>query len=558
MKTESQGKLAVVYARYSSHSQGEQSIEGQLAAAKKYAEVKGYTIVHEYIDRAISGRTDNRDAFQQMLSDCAKKQFSVIIVWKVDRFGRNREEITFNKYRAKKHDVRVEYVAENLPDSPEGVILESVLEGMAEYYSLQLAQNIRRGISESAKKRHVIGLPPLGYRKAKDYTYEIDPETAPIVQLIFEKYASGSTMAEIIKYLNEQGYRTTKGKPFTKNSLPRILSSEKYIGVYTYKDQVRDESAIPPLIDKETFATVQEMLKINRRMPSHRWNYTDFLLTGKLFCGHCGSLMFGESGTGKMGVKYNYYTCQQHRKNPAACRKKSVRYDLIEPLVLDEIQSILRDDALLEFIAENTWQYYLSQDTEQEQIRVMQKQLSDVDTGISNLVRSIEAGLFNSAIKARMDELEAQKVAITKALADKELERGFKLTKDHILYFLGRMKDMDIRDRECQRRLVETFVNAIFVYDDHLAMTFNYGGDSRTITLSEITDAEAGAGFVCRAQCSISKRAEKWLKYVISRLFLYPVFSRGNQGGNQNTKVICFSFLYCVLSTLQQFLRITI
>ena len=127
--------LAVVYARYSSHGQTEQSIEGQLAAAKTYAAAKGYTIVHEYIDRAMTGRNDNRDEFQHMLSDTAKKQFQVIIVWKVDRFGRNREEITFNKYRCKNTGDRVEYVAENDPESAEGVILESVLEGMAEYYS---------------------------------------------------------------------------------------------------------------------------------------------------------------------------------------------------------------------------------------------------------------------------------------------------------------------------------------------------------------------------------------------------------------------------------------
>ena len=143
---------AVVYARYSSHRQGEQSIEGQLAAAKAYADARGYTIVHEYIDRAMTGRNDNRDEFQQMLSDCGKKQFTVIIVWKVDRFGRNREEITFNKYRAKKHGVRVEYVAENMGEGPESVILESVLEGMAEYYSLQLSQNVKRGYRENAKK----------------------------------------------------------------------------------------------------------------------------------------------------------------------------------------------------------------------------------------------------------------------------------------------------------------------------------------------------------------------------------------------------------------------
>ncbi len=489
--------FAAVYARYSSHNQTEQSIEGQLAAAQKYAESKGYTIVHEYIDRAMTGRNDNRDEFQQMLSDCAKKQFQVIIVWKVDRFGRNRQEITFNKYRAKKHGVRVEYVAENLPDSPEGVILESVLEGMAEYYSLQLSQNVKRGLLESAKKHHVIGGHlPLGYRIAKDKTYEIDPDAAPIVRLIFDKYAAGETMADITRYLNQQGYRNYSGNQFTKNSLPTILKNEKYIGVYTFKDLVRDEDAIPAIIDKELFYKVQDMLKVNRRKPSHRWSYSDYLLTDKLFCGKCGASMYGMSGNGKMGVKYNYYVCKNHHSTPHTCDKKSVRQDWIEDLVLGEIQKILLDDELIEFIAEQAWQLYLKEDTEQEEIQTLQKQLSDIDKGISNLVKSIEAGIFNDAIKTRMDELEGQKTAIKKALADKELARGFKLTKEHILYFLEQFRNLDFKDRDCQRRLVETFVNAIFLYDDHLKITFNYSGDQNTITLQDIEKANTH-GFVC-------------------------------------------------------------
>lgn len=171
---------AVVYARYSSHNQIEQSIEGQLAAAQKYAAIKGYQIVHEYCDRAKTGTNDNREEFQKMLKACASKKFTVIIVWKVDRFGRNREEITFNKYRAKKYGVRVEYIAENISEGPEGVILESVLEGMAEYYSLQLSQNVKRGLLETAKKHKAIGgRPPLGYDTDNGY-YVINPEEAPI------------------------------------------------------------------------------------------------------------------------------------------------------------------------------------------------------------------------------------------------------------------------------------------------------------------------------------------------------------------------------------------
>lgn len=178
MAGEQQDKMeyAVIYARYSSHSQGEQSIEGQIEKARSYAAAKGYTIIHEYVDRAQSGRTDNRTEFQRMLKDTAKKQFQVIILWKVDRFGRNREEITINKIKCKKNGVRVEYVAEKIPDTPEGVILESVLEGFAEYYSLQLSQNIRRGQNVSAEKCQSLGgNRPLGYLTDENKRFVIDP-----------------------------------------------------------------------------------------------------------------------------------------------------------------------------------------------------------------------------------------------------------------------------------------------------------------------------------------------------------------------------------------------
>lgn len=481
--------LAVIYARYSSHSQGEQSIEGQITAARKYAELKGYTIVHEYVDRAMTGRNDNRDDFQRMLSDTSKKQFSIIIVWKVDRFGRNREEITFNKYRCRKNGVRVEYVAENMPEGPESVILESVLEGMAEYYSLQLSQNIRRGIVEGAKKHHVVGgKVPLGYRVGPDTQYEIDPDTAPIVKMIFERYAAGETMSEITNYLNEKGFRTIRGKQFTKNSLPRILSNPRYYGVYVFKDVIWEENVIPAIIDKELFFKVQDKLNENKRMPSHKWNYADYILTDKLFCGYCGTPMLGESGFGKGGKKFCYYVCGARRRNKS-CNKKHVRQDWIEPLVLENIQLLLNNNELMEFIAENTWQYYLKQDNDQIELSTLQRQLTDVENGINNLVKSIEAGLFNDAIKSRIEALEGQKTALQKAIAEKNLSRGLKLTKDHIVFFLEQFKNLDVQDRNCQRRLVETFINAIFLYDDQMKIAFNYSGDNNTITLNDIENA---------------------------------------------------------------------
>lgn len=502
-KAKGQPILAVIYARYSSHSQTEQSIEGQIAAGRRYAEDHGYTVVREYCDRAQTGRNDNRDAFQQMLSDTDRKQFDVIITWKVDRIGRNREDIAFNKHRCKRNGVRIEYVAENLPDSAESVILESVLEGMAEYYSLQLSTNILRGKLESARKLQCVGgTRPLGYGVDKDKRYILDPQTAPIVRQIFERYAKGETETDIITWLNEQGIRTTKKKPFSKSSLATLLHNEKYIGIYTYKDLVRVEDGMPAIIDKDLFERVQELMKVNRRAPSHTWTHQDYILTDKLFCGKCGEPMVGESGYSKTGAKYSYYSCTGHRKKKN-CDKRPVRQDWIEKRVLDAVRNLLADDELLDFIADKTYEYYAAVNGNEDQKAVLEKELANVNTMIDRLIGAIEAGVFNDRMKDRMDDLNAQKAQITASLSELELSSGFKLTRDHIAFFLRRFRDADLTDRAAQKRLIQTFVNAVFVYDDKIKLVFNYTSDNNTVTLDTVESvSEDGSGFVCNTECS--------------------------------------------------------
>lgn len=499
----SRNKVAVVYARYSSHRQGEPSIEGQLAEAYKYAETHGLTIVKEYIDRAMTGRNDNREQFQEMLRDTAKKQFDTIILWKIDRFGRNREEIAFNKYRCKKNGVKIVRVAEAIPDSPEGVILDSVLEGMAEYYSLQLSQNILRGQRASAEKcQSTGGNRPLGY-KTDPVTKQfiIDPETAPTVRLVFELYAQGQTVTEIVKELNQRGLRTLRGGKFTNNSLYTILRNEKYIGVYKYKDLVRVEGGIPAIVDTETFYKVQEMLKVNKRAPSHSWTHVEYILTDKLFCGHCGSKMIGETGTGK-GKKYNYYTCYKKKKE-RACDKRAVRQDWIESLVLNNVVAILKNEELLHTIADGVFKYYQEQNSQNDFTDALKHDLEEVEKATANIIKAIEAGIFNEATKKRMDELDAQREEIKAELASIEHTKSLQLTREHILFFLHKMRDKDLNDREVQKQLIETFVNSIFLYDDKIIITFNYSGDNRTVTLSDLDSLSAdGEVFGHRALCS--------------------------------------------------------
>ena len=499
--------LAVVYARYSSAGQKEQSIDGQLAAAYKYAEAKGYQIVHEYIDRAMTGRNDDRDDFQRMLSDTGKHQFSVIIVWKVDRFGRNREEITFNKYRCKKNGVRVEYVAENMPEGPESVILEAVLEGMAEYYSLQLSQNVRRGLLENAKHHKAVsGTPPLGYKLTEDKHFEVDPDTAPLVRVIYEKYAAGETLFEIIRYLNNAGYKTPRGKPFARTSLDKLLKNEKYIGIYKFKDIIYDEDAVPALIDRDLFYKVQDMLEKNKRAPVKNWNYSDYLLTGKLFCGHCGDPMVGKAGHGKSGRKYDYYICKKNDKKP-------VRKEWIEETVLQEVHRILDDDEIFQMIVDNTWEYYLEQDTKEHEREAMLKQIADIEKGIANLSKAVEQGMPFDVVSGRLDELSGQKIALQKAIVELEIQKGFKLTKDHIQFFLEQFRSMDASDRNCEKRLISVFVNAIYVYDDKLKIAFNYSEEGQRNTVS-LHDVECSHVVHSPTVCRMHTNTLSWVKCV--------------------------------------------
>lgn len=484
---------AVVYARYSSRNQTEQSIEGQLAAAYKYAEQHDYKIIKEYCDRAKTGTNDNRQAFQQMLTDSSKKQFSVIIVWKIDRFGRNREEIIFNRVRAKKNGVRIEYVAENVPEGPEGVIMEAVMEGMAEYYSLQLSQNVRRGLEEVAKKHHVIGgRTPFGYKKNENKEYEIVPEEAEIVKHIFEKYSAGQSMNEVAAWLNDNGYTTRDGNKFKGSGLTSILSNERYIGVYKWADFIREENIIPPIIDRMLFDHVQERLKENKHSGNSRFNKTGYSLSGKLYCGLCGKQMYGCSGYGRHGGKYSYYNCYGRKKK--LCEKRAVKKLDVETSILNEILNLLNDDELIDYIALLTWKYYKKHDGDTTQIDNLRKELAGIRRKIDNIVKSIEDGAPYSTVEARLKALESDEEAVVSQITSIELKPRISLTEDHIRYFLYKLRDRDYSDPNCQKRLIDTFVNRILLYEDKAVIALNYSGEYNSVTVEGIQKANDSQG----------------------------------------------------------------
>jgi len=301
---------AVVYARYSSENQTESSIEGQLRECKIFAENKNITIVGTYIDRALSAKTDDRPDFQRMIRDSTKGIFDIIIVWKLDRFARNRYDSAHYKSILRKNGVKVISATEAISEGAEGILLESMLEGLAEYYSVELGVKVSRGLTENAiKARHNGGIIPYGLTVNEEQHYQPDPLTAPVVYEIFERYADGESVAEIIRSLNERGIKTKTGsEQFSYNTVNNMLRSRKYLGEYSYGDTVIP-NAFPAIVTQEIFDRTQARIDKNKRAPAKAKAKVDYLLTTKLYCGKCETFWVGESGTSKTLKTYNYYKC---------------------------------------------------------------------------------------------------------------------------------------------------------------------------------------------------------------------------------------------------------
>ena len=470
-------KTGVIYARYSAGpNQTDQSIEGQIRDCQAYADANDIKVVKVYADRHISGTTDNRAEFQKMLKDSEKHIFDYIIVWKIDRFGRNREDIAVNKVKIKKNGVKLLYAKEHIPDGPEGIILEGILESFAEYYSAELSQKVKRGMRESALKGYAVGnVKVLGYCVGQDKKFHIDPITAPVVQLIFSLYADNNySMKDIIKILNEKGHVTATKKPFSRNSLRSILRNEKYIGIYKYDDIILDD-AIEPIISRETFYKVQERLKLNSRCRTRNRAKETFILTTKLKCGACGSNMVGVSGTSHTGEKHSYYSCLG-RKNHRTCKMRNNRKEYLEDIVINTtIQEILKDD-VIEVLTDAILEIQ-NIETINFELESLKNQRKTIEKKINNLVAAIEEGILTTSTRERLRELEVQKERLDAAIAIEEIEKP-ELTREHILFWFEQFKKKEIHDREYQESLINNFISKIVIYEEYIEIYYNYSEES--------------------------------------------------------------------------------
>ncbi len=476
---------AVIYARYSSEKQTEQSIEGQIAVCYEYAQRQGYAVVGEYIDRARSAKTDDRPEFQHMIADSSKKLFDVVLVYQLDRFSRNRYDSATYKARLKKNGVRVVSARENIAEDASGIIMEAVLEGMAEYYSAELAQKVRRGMSINAEKcLSNGGTIPFGFKTDENKRFIIDEEKAPYLQQIFEMYANGYTVKEIADYLNAKQIKTATGSRFNKSSLHRMLTNKRYCGVYTY-GSVEIPDGIPRLISDELFYKVAEIMEKNKKAPAKARAKEEYILTTKLFCGHCREMMVGVSGKSSTGKKHAYYSCNNARKKQ--CNKKNVQKDWIENKVYTLALAQLTD----ENIAKIAKAVVAACEKEKAggDYKRLEKMRKDNEKQTANLIEALKYGKATETILAELAKLEEAHGEIERQLI-MEKSRSLDLTEEEIVFFLTKLRQGSINSMEHRRILITVMVNAIYLYDDRLTVIFNSSDKPVEVTESLLDDIE--------------------------------------------------------------------
>ncbi len=493
--TQNDNRNAICYYRYSSDAQRDCSIEQQQQEAQKFCKARGLHIIGEYADRAISGTRIDRPALQQMLNDAKRLRPAYLVLWKTDRLSRDRLDSAIAKSKLREYGVKIEYVAESLPeDEAERALIEGIEEALAEHFIIQHSKNVTRGLSYNAEKALYNGHKILGYIGKPNQRYEVDPETAHVIQRIFENYAMGKPMKVIAQELNVAGYTTVRGKEFTEKSLWHTLRNRSYIGEYKWGDIVV-EDGFPQLVSVEMFEKVQEMMQKNkhggrggaRKLKTNSLEGVDFWLTGKLFCGECGAPLNGTSGTsGSNGQTYYYYSCNNHKKH--LCDMKNLRKDDIERVVAFVLEECINDKVLRISIAQRVYEYYMREFASDDSYeKTILANIKDVDMKLNNILKAIEMGVINDTTQARMQELEERKRLLNDELAVEKNRQKYALKPEHVVRYLecfvGSLNEPSLRDK-----VLAYLIEKIYIYNDKIVINFYYSEDNREINLQEFKE----------------------------------------------------------------------
>ena len=493
-------KKAVVYARYSSDKQTEQSIEGQVKVCTEYAQKQNLAIIGEYIDRAMTGTNDNRPEFQRMLADSKNGTFDTILVYKLDRFSRDKYESVMHKRTLKNNGVKVQSATEMISDTPEGILLESVIEGYNQFYSAELSQKVKRGNRMNIEKGlWKGGRITFGY-KVIDKKIYLDDEKAELVRKMFYDYANGKTKKEIHAELNAKGVKTYFGTKWSNNCLQNNFKNKKYIGIFEY-DGKEYNNIFPRIVDDEIFERVQQRLTMNKRLAAKGKAIIEYELTGDTFCLHCGSSVYGISGTARNGEKKCYYACKTRYKEKN-CNKSNENKTELETNVVADTKEFISKPENLERASQILADFHAKNITTQK--------IKDLETRIAKIDREIEKlidlaltmdGTMLAKIKQRSQDIDIQRKDLEIELNKLRFLNTKPKTKDDYKKRLQKFANGDINDLAYRKRVIHGLINSVWVGDGGVLVFYNTDNE-KPLTLDEVKQSLAENGIDYNALCN--------------------------------------------------------
>ena len=498
---------AALYARVSSERQDvDLSVFAQLRALRDYAKANGYSVAREYVDEAESGRVADRPEFRKMIEEGSQPNspFREILVWKFSRFTRKREHAVAFKSMLRRKGVRVVSITEHADDSPTGKLMEAIIESVDEFYSENLAQEVVRGMRESASRGFFLGSKaPFGYTRVKVSdgvkerpTLEVDPATAPVVKEVFESSLRGNGLKEICKALNDRGV-TNRGNRWYKGGLHYLLTNEAYTGIAVWgrtskgekpQDPVRVEGAWPALISRELFDAVQEAMRDRAPKVQRPARVgSKFLLSGLLKCGVCGR---SYTGQGAKSGQFAYYICGTlYREGAGTCEARYLNAPRVEDFVVEKIRErILTEETVTELVTLVAEEIDAMAGELSGRLEVIDAELGDVQSRLQRLYEALETSELTMealsprilSLRHREEQLEAAREDAATQLEQRRVELPTtEEIKGYVADFREFLQEGTFPERKA---LIRNFVEGIEVTGDEATLTYTIPMPSDGVT----------------------------------------------------------------------------
>ena len=419
---------------------------------------------------------------------------------------------------------------ENIPDTPEGIILESLLEGMNQYFSAELSQKVSRGIRESWNKGYCTGQRLFGY-DVVDKKYVINEYEAAIVKEIFVKYSQGFKVRFIAEDLRSRKVVRKKGKIIDDKFLYYLLHNSRYTGKVEHDGKIYD-NIYPPIISEELWNKVSIISEGNKIAPSRKKDVFNFILSGKIFCGNCKERVYGISGKGRNGVIHYYYVCSAKHKKKNDCTLKTVPKQMLEDLVIETTTVLLKQNGNIKKIAEELYALHQKETNDNTALKSLKKQRNAAVKASNNLIRAIEQGIITEQTKTRLKELETQIAGLDFEI-EKETQKPYSnLTPEIIADYLNSKIFDNSHDLKTRKLLVNTFIREIVIYDNKIIITYNFSDTEQTpeyspekiIELEKQSEISSQTVFFCNNGLNFFRLSSPIFKKTAKKRLFFYVF----------------------------------